>query len=425
MSRIIIIGAGLAGLSAGTNLLKKENELTIIEQSSFAGGRVKSIFYPEIGKEIDYGQHLILGCYQNTLNYIKDIGAKKFYKTIKGLDFTFFDQKHQKFDLKTKNSIYPLNFYKAFRDFNFLNQIEKDGAIRLFLNIFLNKIKSKKNARQLLVEYNQSKNSIENFWQLILVSIFNCDLDRISGELFCSVMKKIFLKGNTGSYKIIPNVTLNKLLIEPAINKITRKGGKLNLNEAVKEFVIENNRIISIKTNKNNYTNFDYVISAVDIDSLVKLIPANIILPETTPSYSNIINIYIRLKKNPFDIYMTGFFDSTIHWVFSSDNEINILASNPVNDYMLGKDELLNKLINRLEVLYPKFNKDFIEIAIIQKINKSTIVIEKQIQEIIKKIDINVKNLIICGDWTLKNLPSTIEAAILSGKNIKLNNRKL
>ena len=35
-----------------------------------------------------------------------------------------------------------------------------------------------------------------------------------------------------------------------------------------------------------------------------------------------------------------------------------------------------------------------------------------------RKIDNQLKNIFVCGDWTIEELPNTMEAAALSGKKI-------
>ena len=57
MKKVIIIGAGPAGITAGYELLKQSNEyeVTILEESPYAGGISRTVNYN--GHRMDIGGH--------------------------------------------------------------------------------------------------------------------------------------------------------------------------------------------------------------------------------------------------------------------------------------------------------------------------------------------------------------------------------
>ena len=55
-----MIGAGLAGLSAATQLAARASPVTLFEAAGQAGGRCRSYFDPALGQVIDNGNHLVL-----------------------------------------------------------------------------------------------------------------------------------------------------------------------------------------------------------------------------------------------------------------------------------------------------------------------------------------------------------------------------
>ena len=58
-AEVIILGGGLAGLSAAVRLLDNGYRVNIIESRSFLGGRSFSFKDKETGLEMDNGQHVI------------------------------------------------------------------------------------------------------------------------------------------------------------------------------------------------------------------------------------------------------------------------------------------------------------------------------------------------------------------------------
>src|SRR5436309_13224536 len=76
MSRVHVIGAGLAGLSAAVELAGAGRRIVLHEASPQAGGRCRSYFDAALDMEIDNGNHLVLSGNRATLAYAEKIGAR-------------------------------------------------------------------------------------------------------------------------------------------------------------------------------------------------------------------------------------------------------------------------------------------------------------------------------------------------------------
>jgi len=72
--KVIIIGSGLADLSAGLELASCGYEITILEASSFIGGRTAS--WNQNGVEVESGLHRVLGFYTAFSQLVKKVGLK-------------------------------------------------------------------------------------------------------------------------------------------------------------------------------------------------------------------------------------------------------------------------------------------------------------------------------------------------------------
>ena len=70
-----IIGAGLAGLSAGVRLATSNNRVVVHEATAFAGGRCRSYHDASVGMTIDNGNHLLLSGNRAALDFLRMIGA--------------------------------------------------------------------------------------------------------------------------------------------------------------------------------------------------------------------------------------------------------------------------------------------------------------------------------------------------------------
>lgn len=73
---VIVVGGGVAGLSAATRLAEAGVRVVVLEASPIAGGRARSWTDPVTGDIVDNGQHLLMGCYHETLAFLARIGTR-------------------------------------------------------------------------------------------------------------------------------------------------------------------------------------------------------------------------------------------------------------------------------------------------------------------------------------------------------------
>src|SRR5258705_13899637 len=73
----VVIGAGFAGLSAAVALAERGVRVTVLEGKPALGGRAYSFADPDTGDFVDNGQHVLLGCYTETLDFLDRIGASR------------------------------------------------------------------------------------------------------------------------------------------------------------------------------------------------------------------------------------------------------------------------------------------------------------------------------------------------------------
>ena len=71
----VVIGAGFAGLSAAVALAERGVRVTVLEGKPALGGRAYSFTDPDTGDFVDNGQHVLMGCYGETLDFLKRIGT--------------------------------------------------------------------------------------------------------------------------------------------------------------------------------------------------------------------------------------------------------------------------------------------------------------------------------------------------------------
>ena len=72
---VVVVGAGCAGLSAATALSQAGASVLVVEARPVPGGRTFATRDQVSGDWVDNGQHVLLGCYHETLAFARRIGA--------------------------------------------------------------------------------------------------------------------------------------------------------------------------------------------------------------------------------------------------------------------------------------------------------------------------------------------------------------
>jgi len=71
---VIVIGAGIAGLSAAVRLAEAGLTVLVAEEAPRLGGRATSFADRDTGERVDNGQHVLFGCYRDTYALLQTIG---------------------------------------------------------------------------------------------------------------------------------------------------------------------------------------------------------------------------------------------------------------------------------------------------------------------------------------------------------------
>lgn len=420
--KVLIIGGGIAGLNAALYLDKTKYNVSIIEANKYLGGRLSSKL---IGKvEFDNGQHLILGVYTHFLNFLDKIAYSNLLR-INNINIPYYDIHDGYGLLKSNVNIPKLGLLFAILSFKLLTTKSKIRIFYLSSKILLNKpFDHYKNVLDLLYSENQTSEAIKKLWEPIVVATQNTPIEIASVDVFLNVIKLGFLGGKGCSDFIFPRDNFSKILqhfeVEAKKNNI-----KLIKNSRIKEIVISKNRVAKVYSNKSEEYAFDYFVFAIPPWSLKKIKNSALINDNLSKfEYSSITSIYFSTDKVLIKELYCTFTNYNIQWLFNrslitGDNESNnyqITISYPKNIIKLSKVELIDLIKNELE-LSLKINFNIINFKIVTE-TKATFLSSNLIESYRPQIKTKLENVFLIGDWVDNGLPSTLEGAAKSGKEL-------
>ena len=252
---VIILGGGLAGLSAAVHAIAAGFRPIILEKNKYLGGRVRSFFATDIQSIIDNGQHVISYAYIETLRLLNKISETRGITFSKNFSTIFYKNKQEKINFKTVPLPAPFHFFiplmlkKNFTKTRFTDylkfihkdlQIRKDMLKRITVSEWLDKCNQNQEIREIL-------------WKPLTLSILNTSIDKASAFLLKSAISRSFLHSRKNSRLGIPTTWLSEIFANPAEKYINQNNGHINLLNTVVKFIVNNKNIESVITKSNQY----------------------------------------------------------------------------------------------------------------------------------------------------------------------------
>lgn len=417
MKKIVVIGGGFAGLSAASFLSNAGFKIELLEASPKPGGRAYSFLDNETGAVIDNGQHILMGCYSETLKFFKLIGAEGKLSKQSHLSLNFVKENFELCPLTGSGSFYPFNLLSAVLNYSAISFYEKLLFIKFFAKIYLYTDKDLKKLtvlEWLLIE-KQTANLIKSFWEILAVSALNTDIKKASADIFAAVLKKIFFMGNDSSVIILPSLGLTETYCDDALRFISDKEGSVSFSEPVIALKVQDDSVKEIVTTRRVISDFDCVISAIPLYAFKKIVTGNNFLSGFKLKYSSILTAHLFLKENRFVNTFYGLIDSPVQWVFNKGTHLTVVISNADKFMNISQEEIIELILNELKK-YILLERNEISIYKIIKEKRAAFIPSNDILDKRPSVYSPFKNFFLAGDWTDTGLPATIESAVKSGR---------
>jgi squalene-associated FAD-dependent desaturase len=430
MKRVIVIGGGFAGLTAAAYLSNSGNKVKLIEASPKLGGRAYSLTDEVTGSVVDNGQHILMGCYKETLKFLRLIDADKNFIFQERLKVNYLNRTGKLFRLEATNIFYPFNLFFGLLNFEALNFINRLILLKFFLKLYFysDEELKKLTVYQWLLLEEQNEEIRKTFWDFLAIGALNTNTKKASAKVFADILKEIFFKGNEAATIILPAKGLTESYCNEAQKFIEKKDGEINLSEQVTGFELLNDKINKVTTSKRTLSDFDYVISSIPWFALEKIETSEVSESNTMSKprrlqdeidlnfeHSAILTIHIWLKENKLDEDFYGLIDSPVHWVFNHNDHITLVSSDANTLIDKSKEELFEIAAAELKK-YTGIEKEEIKSYKVIKEKRSTFVPDNESLEKRPVTKTGIKNFYLAGDWINTGLPSTIESAAKSGR---------
>jgi len=417
MKKCLVLGGGFAGLTSAVYLSKAGYKVELIEASPKLGGRAYSFKDAETGTEVDNGQHILMGCYKETLAFLEIINSLDKLEFQENLSIYFIKENSKLFQLRASKLPYPFSLLSALLNYKAISISDRILMLKFFLKLpfVSDKILEKQTVLQWLESEKQNENIRKAFWDFLSISALNTSPEKASAKAFLDVIKKVFLHGNKSAGIILPKSGLTETYCINSQKYIEARNGIIHLSERAEEIIFKENKIIKIKTGQREISDFDFVISSLPLYSLNKIIPAGNIFDNPALEYSSILTVHLWIKNNDIEKTFYGLIGSPVHWLFNHGSHLTIVISDADKFMELSGEEIFNICCEELDKYFGIKCEDITNYKVL-KDKRATYIPSNKLLGKRPSSETSIKNFFLAGDWIETGLPSTIESAVKSGK---------
>jgi squalene-associated FAD-dependent desaturase len=437
---VLIIGGGFAGLAAGVALAQTERPVRLLEQKPHLGGRAFSFVDSATGSVVDNGQHLFMGCYRQTINFLKTIGTSDRVVFQPDLSVQFLDANGRLSALQCPHLPSPWHLLFGVLRSDSFTWSEKLEVLRL-----RGAVAPARHARNghhgltvdgWLARLGQSENLRRNFWNLICIAAMNEDPMIASADLFERVLKLALFSSPGDSRLGIARVGLSDCYTTAAAEYITARGGRVELGRNASGLLIAKGVCEGIVLADGEAIQARTVLCAVPWHHLTNLLPGDLLRSE--PFFTNIlslrpapiISINLWFDRPITDLDFVGLRGTTLQWLFNKSRilsgaerrtsptglfYISVVLSGAHDHIQRPKEELLAVAIKELRELLPESRQAKVVHSLVIKERFATFSPSVGVDELRPCATTPIRGLYLAGDWTATGLPATIEGAVKSG----------
>lgn len=406
---VVVVGAGMAGLSAAVDLTLAGARVTLLEGAPQAGGRCRSYFDRVIDAEIDNGNHLVMSGNDKVMRFLDIIGARDELIGPEEARYAFVDLDPEAVERTftvdvNKGRIPHWVFDKSRRVPGTTLGDHLAGLRMLFAGADATVAGTIKDRGPLW----------RGFWEPLTLAAVNTAPEKAAMSMLRIVLMRTFVKGGEFALPRIVRKTLARTFVDPAMAWLQERGADIRLSTRVTSIEIKDGKVDGLVLGDGERL----MISGGVVLATPPQVTGRFLPDLTVPEVGDpILNAHFRVEGGPFlpsDLPMIGLLGSPVHWVFEHGPILSITVS-AADDLIDQPNDVLEPLLwgETAKALGLPANPQ--PVTRIVKEKRATF---RQTPDNLKrrpKPRIGLDNLCLAGDWVDTGLPATIEGSVTAG----------
>lgn len=439
---VIVIGAGVAGLRAAVTLAARGATVLVLESKAMLGGRATAFSDPQTGERVDNGQHVLLGCYDETFAFLRQVGTEARVLVQPNLEVDFVDRRGRRSRLRLPPLPAPLNLIGGLFDWEALGWRDRLAALRLAGPIRIAQEGQRAEGRgqrasriaaspgetveEWLIANGQTARLREMLWAPLALAALNQSIREAAAPPFVAVLARMFGGGARDAALALPLCPLDELYAEPARRFIEARGGEVRIGTPARIHVAAGQ--LSDVEARGERLRAGAVIAAVPWYSLPELFSGDLAPVEQLQKSaagtraSPIVSVNLWLDRPILQTRFLGLPGRSMQWVFdkgqvfeAGTSHLTLVSSGADEVMAIQNEELIALALRELRDALPDVRAARVLRASVVRERRATFSLAPG-QPARPGTRTNIERLFLAGDWIETGLPATIEGAAISGR---------
>lgn len=271
---VLIIGGGLAGLSAALELSERGFQVVVRESDTVFGGKLatRDIVTDQGPFRVEHGLHMWFDNYHTFKDLRSRLKLNENFRKYGKVNFIFKDYKPEA--LESSPAIYPLNMVNLlFRSPNF-NPLEAAGIMGMIGDVLLYRHRTIYDRLDHITfdEWAKKKKISKKFYDIFMEpasSVTLNDPSKVSAAEMIHFMHYYFTGQPRAMNREVTTVDHGTAVIDPWVRQLEANGVEMRLSDPVGGLVVKSNRVVGTTDSSER---FDWVIMCSDVAGSKKIL---------------------------------------------------------------------------------------------------------------------------------------------------------
>lgn len=437
---VLILGAGLAGLSAAVALSGVGADVTLLERKPYVGGRACSYPHPALHEVID-SQHVLLGCCTNLIDLCRLSGAEghiRWYGDITFLEPATATTPTRRSDIGPGRLPSPGHSSWSFLRAPMLSVADKSRIAAGLLDFLRGYPASDDEPFSAwLKRTRQTVRAVRHFWEPVIVGALNDSFERCSTRYAGQVFHESFMKSAEGGRLGIPSQPLSEFYAAAA-RLAVQQGTALRPRTGIDHIHRLADGPWQATASDGSAYRAPRLLLALPFEQTARLLSS---LPEDAPqrrilpslghfTHAPITTVHLWFDRSVTDLDHAALLDAGIQWMFNKSRirRLEPSAETPSGQYLelvisasfaeLHRDrgQILHAAVEDLARFFPRVRDAVLLKSGVLKEARATFSVVPGLDRFRPSSDALGDGLFLAGDWTRTGWPSTMEGAVRSGR---------
>lgn len=425
MAGIVVVGGGLAGITAALDCAAAGHRVTLLEGRGWLGGATFSV--EKEGLWLDNGQHIFMRCCTAYRSFLERIGADDGVVLQDRLDVPVLAPGGRNGRLRRSGLPAPLHLGVAIARYPFLSPLDKirlGPAVVALRRLRLDApLLDAETFGTWLARHGQSAGAIEGLWDLITLPTVNVASSEASLALAAMVFKVGLLEQADAADIGYATVPLRRLHHDRALDALAAAGVEVRLRAPVSAVAAADASVAVAAP--GGAIEADAVVVAVPHEEAVDLVRAH--LPEDVEperlGRSAIVNLHVGYDRRVLTTPFAAGIRSPVQFVFDRTDSSGLREGQLLAVSQSGADDLAAATVDELRATFVPALAELLPAA--RGARVTSFFVTREPAATFRGVPGTARHrpsaatrhprVFLAGTWTDTGWPATMEGAVRSG----------